>query len=164
SELGRTMGLPEVDIIALRRAGVLHDIGKIAVPDAILRKPGPLNAEETAILRRHPITGEQICAPLLTLYRVLPIIRHHHEHWNGMGYPDGLTGEDIPLLARILQVADAYDALTTSRPYKPAWTHQQAASVLLYEARQQWWDEAILSLFLDRMAGWLSKEPRRRAG
>lgn len=164
ANLGREMGLGDEDIVALRRGGVLHDIGKIAVPDAILRKPGPLDAHELGILRRHPVTGEQICRPLRTLQRVLPIIRHHHEHWNGRGYPDGLAGEDIPLLARILQVVDAYDALTTSRPYKPAWTHQQAASVLLYEARQQWWDEAILSLFLDRMAGWLSKEPRRRAG
>lgn len=164
ANLGREMGLREDEIIALRRGGVLHDIGKIAVPDAILRKPGPLDAHETAILRRHPVTGEQICRPLRTLQLVLPIIRHHHEHWNGRGYPDGLMGEDIPILARVLQVVDAYDALTTSRPYKPAWSHQQAAAVLLYEAREQWWDETILRLFLDRVGKWQSPESQKRAG
>ncbi|MGN6591484.1 MAG: HD-GYP domain-containing protein [Terriglobales bacterium] len=164
AQLGQDMGLSEEDIVALRRGGVLHDIGKIAVPDAILRKPGPLDAHEMAILRRHPVTGEKICQPLRSLQRVLPIIRHHHEHWNGRGYPDGLAGEEIPILARVLQVADAYDALTTSRPYKPAWTHAQAAAVLLYEARQQWWDESILRLFLERMGARLHVEPQRRAG
>ncbi len=165
ANLGMEMGLAEPDIIALRRAGVLHDIGKISVPDAILRKPGPLTAEEAAILHRHPVTGEQICRPLRTLQRVLPIIRHHHEHWNGRGYPDGLAGEAIPLLARILQVVDAYDALTTDRPYKPAWSHQEARQVLLSEAKQQWWDQAILRVFLDQLdrqpENWPSS--RRRA-
>lgn len=149
SGLGRRLRLPEEDIVALRRAGALHDIGKIGVPDAILRKPGPLDANETVILQRHPVVGEEICRPLRTLHRVLPIIRHHHEHWNGLGYPDGLAGEEIPLLARVLQVADAYDALTTSRPYKGAWSHQQAKQRLQEEARRQWWDAVMVGEFLD---------------
>ncbi|MGH9480650.1 MAG: HD-GYP domain-containing protein, partial [Terriglobales bacterium] len=146
--LGRRLDLPEEDIVALHRAGALHDIGKIGVPDAILRKPGPLDAPEIAILHRHPVVGEEICRPLRTFYRVLPIIRHHHEHWNGGGYPDGLAGERIPLLARVLQVPDAYDALTTSRPYKSAWTHQQTKTVMLDEAQIGWWDSAVLAEFL----------------
>ncbi|MGH9467872.1 MAG: HD-GYP domain-containing protein [Terriglobales bacterium] len=149
--LGITLGLDREDIVALRRGGVLHDIGKITVPDNILRKPGPLDAAELQIMRRHPETGEVICRPLRTLQRVLPIIRHHHEHWNGGGYPDHLAGEQIPLLARVLQVADAYDALTTERPYKPAWPHEKAKAVLLEEAAHQWWDTAILDTFLHQV-------------
>lgn len=152
--LGRALGLGGEDLQALRRGGVLHDIGKIAVPDAILRKPGALDEAEQMIMRRHPVTGERICKPLRSLQRVLPIIRHHHEHWNGEGYPDGLAGERIPLLARVLQVVDAYDALTTHRPYKPAWPHARAQAVLLEEARRGWWDESILRLFLRQQEAW----------
>lgn len=148
ANLGQALGLGSEDIVALRRAGVLHDIGKIAVPDAILRKPGPLDEEEMGIMRRHPETGEQICRPLRSFSRVLPIIRHHHEHWNGGGYPDHLAGEQIPLLARVLQVVDAYDALTTARPYKPAWPHAQAKATLLEEASRLWWDKEVLDVFL----------------
>jgi len=162
SQLGRTMELPEEDVVALRRGGVLHDIGKIAVPDAILRKAGPLDAEEMRVLRRHPEVGEQICRPLRTLHRVLPIIRHHHEHWNGLGYPDGLAGESIPLLARVLQVVDAYDALTTDRPYKPAWSHHEARTILLNEAKERWWDASIVHTFLNQMDE--QKRRERRAG
>ncbi|MGH9476723.1 MAG: HD-GYP domain-containing protein [Terriglobales bacterium] len=151
AQLGRMLGLGADDIQALRRGGVLHDIGKISVPDAILRKPGPLNAAELQAMRRHPVTGERICQPLHSLRLVLPIIRHHHEHWNGGGYPDGLAGTQIPVLARVLQVVDAYDALTTHRPYKPAWHHERAKAVLLEEARQHWWDESILRLFLRQL-------------
>lgn len=162
AELGTALGLGEEDVIALRRGGVLHDIGKIAVPDAILRKPGPLSPEESQILRLHPVTGEQICRPLRTLYRVLPIIRHHHEHWNGRGYPDRLAGEKIPLLARILQIVDAYDALTTHRPYKAAWSHDEAKEILLSEARDLWWDPEILATFLYLMDEQVRR--KRRAG
>ncbi|MGH9412282.1 MAG: HD-GYP domain-containing protein [Terriglobales bacterium] len=150
ASLGRALGLGAEDLIALRRGGVLHDIGKITVPDAILRKPGPLDEQEMSIMRRHPETGWQICRPLHSLGRVLPIIRYHHEHWNGGGYPDGLAGEQIPLLARILQIVDAYDALTTLRPYKAAWTHEKAKATMLEEARHQWWDEKILHKFLEQ--------------
>jgi putative two-component system response regulator len=147
--LGRRMGLAEADVVALRRGGSLHDIGKISVPDAILKKPGKLTPEEQVIMRQHPVIGEQICRPLRTLSRVLPIIRHHHEHWNGKGYPDHLQGEEIPLLARILQVVDAYDAFVTERPYKPAWQPDQARKQLLREAQEGWWDERIVHAFLE---------------
>lgn len=145
--LGRRLRLPDEDVLALRRAGVLHDIGKIGVPDAILRKPGGLTAEEWRVMRRHPILGEEICHPLRSLTRVLPVIRHHHEHWNGRGYPDGLEAERIPLLARILQVVDAYDALTTERPYKPAWPHSRAIDQMRREVEQQWWDPVVAGEF-----------------
>ena len=105
---------------ALRRAGIVHDIGKVVVPDAILLKPGPLSTEEIAVMRKHPVVGERICAPLRTFRLVLPIIRHHHERHDGSGYPDGLRGDEIPLTAAILQLADVYDALTTDRPYRKA--------------------------------------------
>lgn len=146
--LGRRLHLPEADLTALRRGGVLHDIGKIAVPDAILRKPGGLSPEEWVIMRRHPEVGEHICYPLRSLQRVLPIIRHHHEHWNGEGYPDRLSAEQIPLLARILQVVDAYDAMVTERPYKPAWPAAAARRQLREEAARHWWDAAIVEEYL----------------
>lgn len=148
SDLGIRLGLSVEDVVALRRGGMLHDIGKLIVPDSILRKPSLLTSEEVRVVRQHPILGEQICLPMRSLSRVLPIIRSHHEHWNGRGYPDGLEGEQIPLLARILQVADAYDALTTARPYKPAWSHAEAKARLLAEASEGWWDESILQQFL----------------
>ena len=116
--LGEALGLPSQDLTALYRGGYLHDIGKIGIPDAILFKRGPLTSEEWEVMRSHPVRGEEICRPMRSLAPVLPIIRSHHERWDGSGYPDGLAGEDIPLLARILQVADIYDALTSERPYK----------------------------------------------
>ncbi|MGH9506969.1 MAG: HD-GYP domain-containing protein [Terriglobales bacterium] len=149
ASLGQRLGLPADDVVALRRGGVLHDIGKISVPDAILRKPGDLTEEEWVIMRRHPGSGAEICRPLRSLARVLPIIRHHHEHWNGAGYPDHLAGDAIPLLARILQVVDAYDALTTERPYKPAWPAERAREQLLAESGRDWWDPHIISEYLD---------------
>jgi len=148
AELGRRLGLAEPDVTALRRAGILHDIGKIGVPDAILKKPAGLAPDEWEVMRQHPAMGEQICLPLRSLRRVLPIIRHHHEHWNGGGYPDGLAGDAIPLLARVLQVADAYDALTTDRPYKPALAHAEARSILRHEADHGWWDSDLVDAFL----------------
>ena len=119
-QLGESVGLGEEDLQELRIASWLHDIGKISVPEDILLKPGPLNAEEIAVIREHPVIGERMCAPLKSLRPILPVIRHHHEKMDGSGYPDGLRGESIPLKARILQVADIYDALTTERPYRGA--------------------------------------------
>lgn len=118
ARLGEQLGLPEDQITALRRAGIVHDVGKIAVPDAILLKPGRLTPDEWRIIREHPVVGERICAPLKSFRFVLPIIRHHHEKLDGSGYPDGLSGEAIPVTARVLQMVDVYDALTTERPYK----------------------------------------------
>jgi putative two-component system response regulator len=98
-------------------------------------------------MRQHPVRGEEICRPLRSLRLVLPIIRHHHEHWNGSGYPDALKGEDIPLLARILQVVDVYDALRTSRPYKPALSHQESEKMMREEAERRLWDKRLVGEF-----------------
>jgi putative two-component system response regulator len=147
ASLGQHLGLQEDSIVALRRGGYLHDLGKIAVPDEILKKGSDLTPAEWEIMKQHPATGEKICRPLRSLRLVLPIIRSHHEHSNGSGYPDALRGEDIPLLARVLQVVDVYDALRTARPYKPARTHEQAAVTMRTEAGGGLWDEEIVAEF-----------------
>jgi len=148
TELGSHLGLDEDSLVALRRAGFLHDLGKITVPDEILKKGANLTPAEWEIMKQHPITGEMICRPLKSLRQVLPVIRSHHEHWNGTGYPDGLRGEQIPLLARILQVADVYDALITERPYKPALDHDDAARTMRHEADLGLWDPNLVKEFL----------------
>jgi len=145
--LGQALGLPEDQLLALHRGGYLHDIGKVAVPDAILFKEGSLSRQEWEVMQSHTVVGEEICRPMKTFAPVLPIIRHHHERWDGSGYPDGLAGEDIPLLARILQIADIYDALTSARPYKPAHTPEKAFQIMEEEARRGWRDVELLSLF-----------------
>ncbi len=147
--LGQALGLPRQEQLALYRGSYLHDIGKIGIPDGILFKRGLLTDEEWQTMRLHTIRGEEICKPMKTLAPVLPIIRSHHERWDGSGYPDGLTGEDIPLLARILQVADIYDALTTARPYKPAFSHQHAIEIMIEEARRGWRDPELVPLFAE---------------
>src|SRR5579871_1600563 len=147
--LGEALGLSNSDLTALLRGGYLHDIGKIGIPDAILFKQGMLTTEEWEVMRSHPGRGEEICRPMKSLRPVLPIIRNHHERWDGSGYPDGLAGEDIPLLARILQVADIYDALTTARPYKPAFSHQHALEIMVEEARRGWRDPELVPLFAE---------------
>ncbi len=149
--LAQALGLSRREQQALYRGGYLHDIGKIVIPDSILFKRGLLTDEEWQIMRQHTIRGEEICRPMKTLAPVLPIIRSHHERWDGTGYPDRLAGEDIPLLARILQVADIYDALTTARPYKPAFTHQHAMEMMLEEARRGWRDPELVPLFAQVM-------------
>lgn len=151
--LGRALGLPHSQLLALHRGGYLHDIGKVGVPDSILFKEGSLTEEEWEVMKFHTIKGEEICRPMKSLAPVLPIIRHHHERWDGSGYPDGLKGEDIPLLARILQIADIYDALTTVRPYKPAHTPEEAFRILDEEAQQGWRDIDLLSLFREIREG-----------
>jgi len=150
--LGKRLGLPEELQVALRRGGILHDIGKIAVPEQILVKPGPLTPEERAIMEKHPVTGERICAPLKSLRHVLPIIRHHHEKLEGSGYPDGLKGEEIPITARILTTVDIYDALTTDRPYRKAMPPPQAFLQIREEAKRGWWDVALVDE-LEEMIG-----------
>jgi cyclic di-GMP phosphodiesterase len=147
TRLGEFLGLDAPQIIALRRAGLVHDIGKVAVPDSILLKPARLTAAERKIMQRHPVVGERICSPLKSFQLVLPIIRHHHEKMNGTGYPDQLQGDEIPLTARILQIVDIYDALTTSRPYKPALTVEEALAVMQKEVRKGWWDPHVFAKF-----------------
>jgi len=147
ARMGERLGVTEEQIKALRRAGVVHDIGKVAVADSILLKPGPLSADEAKTMQKHPVVGERICAPLKTFRLVLPIIRHHHEKHDGTGYPDGLQGEEIPLTARILQLSDVYDALTTDRPYKVAFTPEVALDLMEEEAERGWWDRELFEAF-----------------
>ncbi len=147
ARLGEHLSLPQDQLIALRRAGVVHDVGKIAVPDAILLKPSSLNADEWTLIREHPVVGERICAPLKSFRYVLPIIRHHHEKFDGSGYPDGLRGEAIPVTARVLQVVDVYDALTTDRPYKKAYSITDALQTMKQEVGKGWWDPQIFDQF-----------------
>lgn len=145
--LGRHIGLDEDNIVALKRGGYLHDLGKVSIPDEILKKGTHLTPAEWVIMKQHPVIGETICRPLRSFHDVLPIIRHHHEHWNGSGYPDGLIGKDIPLLARLLQIVDVYDALRTARPYKPALTHEEAEHTMLREAMGGLWDPELVPEF-----------------
>jgi putative two-component system response regulator len=145
--MGMALGLPRNQLQALQRGGYLHDIGKISVPDSILFCPSRLSDDQWAVMRMHTVQGEEICRPMKTLASVLPIIRSHHERWDGTGYPDGMRNEEIPLLARILQVVDIYDALTTARPYKTAMSHEQALQVLEEESARGWRDPDLISIF-----------------
>jgi putative two-component system response regulator len=149
AELGASVGVSRDDLEALRLASIVHDIGKIAVPDSILFKPGPLTAAEMEVVRQHPVVGESICAPMKSFRDALPIIRHHHERLDGSGYPDGLTAEHIPLLARITQIADIYDALTTDRPYRQALPPETALSGLATEVARGWLDGNLVQRFTE---------------
>lgn len=133
--------------MALYQGGYLHDVGKVGIPDAILHKPGPLSAEEWKTMRTHPVRGVQICRHAASLGPVLPIIRYHHERWDGSGYPDGLQGEHIPVEARLVQVADIYDALISARPHKAPFPPSQALQILREEAQRGWRDPQVVGLF-----------------
>jgi len=145
--LGKRLGLQESDLVALYRGGLVHDIGKIGVPDEILLKPGPLNAEEERKMREHPVIGERIVKPYPSAADLLCIVRNHHERFDGGGYPDGLAGHKIPLLARIVSVCDAYDALASDRPYRTRRNSAEAIETLMRGAGQQW-DRELVYLFL----------------
>ncbi len=136
ARLGKQIGLAEDQVTALHRAGIIHDVGKVAVPDAILLKPGRLTPEEFQSFRL-----------------LLPIIRHHHEKLNGSGYPDGLKGEDIPVTARVMQIVDVYDALTTQRSYKPALPRAEALQIMEDEVKKGWWDPGIFQEFCRMTTG-----------
>jgi putative two-component system response regulator len=149
---GKSLRLGSNDLEALRVGGLVHDIGKIAVPDSILYKPGPLNPEEARIVKQHPVLGEKICAPLKSLHHVLPMIRHHHERMNGSGYPDGLRGDAIPKTVRIIQMVDICDALTSDRSYRKNLSLPDALTVLYEEADRGWLDRSLVSQFASFVA------------
>lgn len=146
--LGVTLGLDHSDLVTLYRGGFLHDIGKVGIPDAILFKPTRLTPQEWVTMQTHPVRGVEICRHLQSLQSVLPLIRSHHEKWDGSGYPDGLAGEQIPKLARILQIADIYDALTNPRPYKVAFSASRALDLMREETSKGWRDPEMMRQFL----------------
>ena len=147
--LGGELGLPEDQIRALKLGGTLHDLGKIGIPDAILLKKGRLGDEEFTIMKQHPVIGYNICHPLHSLKLVLPIIRNHHERFDGSGYPDGLKGDEIPITARILTVVDVYDALRTERPYKPIFDRDKSIAILQEETAKGWYDPEVINTFMN---------------
>ena len=132
--LATHLGLPPEEIERIGQAGLLHDIGKIGVPESVLRKRGALDDDEWVAMRRHPVLGAQIVGPFETLAGVDVLIRHHHERTDGRGYPDGLAGDAIPLGSRVIAVPDVYDALTSDRPYRAAWSHERAMACLVEQA------------------------------
>jgi putative two-component system response regulator len=144
ARVGEALGLDESARKRLRLGGLFHDLGKIAVPDAVLRKPGALDDRELAEMRRHPTVGADLCRPMKSLEGVIRLIRHHHERLDGSGYPDGLRGAEIPLEVRILTVCGIYDALRTERPYKPALPRERSLKILRDEAARAWWDREVV--------------------
>jgi putative two-component system response regulator len=147
--LGAALRLDSSDIDTLNRGAVLHDVGKIALPDTVLLKPGRLDPDELALMREHPIVGDNLCRTVRSLERVRPIVRSHHERQDGRGYPDRLSGDDIPLLAQIVAVVDVFDALTTNRPYRKAMTARAAYEVMLKEAASGWCPVKLAQTFVD---------------
>jgi len=149
SALGRHLGLPEDDLQALHRGGFLHDIGMLTIPDGVLRKPGALEPEEFELMKSHTIVGDSLCANLRSLQSVRPIVRHHHERLDGSGYPDHLSGENVPLLAQILGIVDVYDAVTTQRPYQRAHSIEQAVNVLGQQVDKGWRRRDLVAAFTE---------------
>jgi putative two-component system response regulator len=147
--VGEALGLDHEMVRALRLGGYLHDLGKIAVPDGILLKPGPLDPIEQERIRAHPGAGSDLVLGLRSMELVRPIMRHHHEKWDGSGYPDRLKGEAIPLGARIISVVDVFDALHTERPYKAALSRSEAVSLLIRETDAGYWDPKVVETFLE---------------
>jgi putative two-component system response regulator len=149
--MGARLGLGEPACDALYRGGMVHDIGKIGIPDSVLLKPAALDAEEVLLMRQHPVIGERILRPLRSASGLLPIVRHHHERYDGTGYPDGLVGQAIPLPARIVAVCDAFDALISDRPYRKGLTASAAVEVL-QRGRQTQWDPTLVELFISELS------------
>lgn len=146
---GDYLNLSRNQLRDLMWGGYLHDIGKVGIPDAVLLKKGKLTAEEWDVMRQHVLIGERICQPLRSMRGVIPIIRHHHERWDGSGYPDGLKGDDIPYLAQVFQAIDIYDALTSERPYKRAFSPDEALSVMMEETTKGWRNPKLMEQFAE---------------
>jgi len=157
--IGAAHGLGVEDGELLFHGGVLHDLGKIAIPDAILLKPGPLTDQEFAVMKTHSVEGERICLSLRSVSHYLPMIRHHHERVDGAGYPDHLVGNDIPLGARIAAIADAWDAMVSDRPYRPGLDEEEALRRLRNGAGSQW-DAGLVGVFVDLLDSGLTRRVR----
>ncbi|MEH2378465.1 MAG: two-component system response regulator [Nostoc sp.] len=155
---GEYLNLSRYQIRDLRWGGYLHDIGKVGIPDAVLLKKGKLSPEDWQIMRQHVLIGEKICQPLRSMRGVIPIIRHHHERWDGSGYPDGLKGDDIPYLAQVFQLIDIYDALTSERPYKEAFTSAEALSLMQEETDSGWRNPKLMQQFAEFIRSYQEKE------
>jgi putative two-component system response regulator len=147
--LGRRLQLEQADIDALYRGAFLHDVGKIAIPDRIMLKKGKLTKAEYEVMKRHAVIGDELCATVRSLDRVRSIVRHHHERLDGSGYPDGLKGADVPLLAQVVAVVDVFDALTTDRPYRAALPTLAAYKMLREQSRNGWCHSSLVETFID---------------
>jgi len=150
--LARALGVPEEDLEHIRRGAILHDVGKIGIPDSILLKPGPLTEEEWAVMKKHPVYAYEWLSGIPFLKKALEIPYCHHERWDGSGYPRGLKGLEIPLSARIFAVVDVYDALTSDRPYRKAWPREKALAYIQEQAGKQF-DPEVVEAFLRLVAG-----------
>jgi putative two-component system response regulator len=156
NEFGAFLGFPGKDLAVLKKAGILHDIGKMGLSEAVLKKPTALTLEESEEIRRHPTLGEEICRPLKSMKDILPGIRHHHERWDGNGFPDNLSGDSIPLIARILSILDTFDAMVSIRPYRGKRSIEEALSVIEKERYSGQWDPELTGVFI-RMMQLMSK-------
>jgi HD-GYP domain-containing protein (c-di-GMP phosphodiesterase class II) len=142
------MHIPSDQWDAIRQGALLHDIGKLGIPDAILLKPGSLTQQERQVMQQHAVYGYNVLAPIINLRQTLDITLYHHERWDGSGYPYGLRGEQIPLAARLFAVVDVFDALTSDRPYRPAWSNSQATEYLREQAGREF-DPTVVQTFLE---------------
>ena len=148
-ELSDMLDLSGMEREAIHKGGQLHDIGKLVLDDAIINKPGKLTPDEFEMVKQHPLVGYKICHPLKSVRYALPVIRWHHEKLDGSGYPDGLRGDEIPITVRIMTIVDVYDALTTIRSYKDAFSSLQALTILEEEVAKGWWDGNLVKIFKD---------------
>jgi putative two-component system response regulator len=146
------LGLPEEARARLRLGAIFHDLGKIALPDSILQKAGPLDPAEIESMRRHPVIGAGLLEPMRTLRAIVPLVRHHHERLDGSGYPDGLKGEQISLEIRVMSVVDVYQALIAVRPYKKAMPSEKALGILRQEVERGWWDGKVVDCLAELVA------------
>jgi len=160
-ELVAFIGLSEKEQGLIKKAGILHDIGKIGISDSILHKKGTLTKEELALIEQHAGIGENICSHLHSLKAVLPAIRHHHERWDGAGFPDGLQGDEIPLMARILSITDTFDAMVSERPYRGPASIEEAIRRMEAEKDSGQWDPALLNKFIEMMRPPGKKEKKK---
>jgi putative two-component system response regulator len=160
--LGRALALADAELDALYRGAFLHDVGKIAIPDRVLLKKGRLTPDEMTVMKQHPVIGDDLCRTVRSFDNVRPIVRHHHERRDGRGYPDGLAGDQIPLLARIVAVVDVFDALTTDRPYRAALTVDAALAIMRDDAAKGWCEIALLEKFVEIMPATVEHAARRQ--